>query len=383
MARRFFMALILIFVMPINAMDLNQSLVCGMSLLTQDVARAGIQPLLSFQEISYLKRSSRICNELYDLERVCPSFREDKCSTHACAQLAKNYYTCSKALGHFARKKDEEMFKHLWINHEVVRNKNVLTLLKKDSEASLQNKMNIYSKHYDKAKKVRNRILQYGARAICNNNDPDSDGAIIVFSGGSLDIFDLLKKEYNTSFLFFKACQFNDVNLIKVLCGGVVDDRSLEYVMRYADIGLMINLICDDVLPVKCVNKSGKSLLHYAAEYGYDDVIEILIDRGVCVNCIDAKGMTPLHYAVKNIQYDAVMMLLESKDVNVRFSNKKGKTVLYYASIRGVKLLNPEEYIDKKIIKKVLEDHIEQHKANAHSYSKVHKNGYQKLRKYE
>ncbi len=383
MVRGFFIALIIIFVMPINAMDVNQSLVCGMSLLTQDVARNHIQTLLSFQEISRLKRSSRRYNVLYDLERVCPLFREDTCSTHACAQLAKNYYTCSKALGHFARKNDVEMFKHLWIHHEVVRDENVLTLLKKGSEALLKNKMNVYSKHYDKAKKVRNHVLQYGAQAICNKNDPDPDSAIIVLSGGSLDIFDLLKKEYNTCFLFLKACQFEDVNLIKALCGGVIDARSLEYVMRYADIGLLIDLICDDVLPVKCVNKSGKSLLHYAAEYGHDQIIEILMDRGVCVNCIDAKRMTPLHYAVKNIQYDAVVMLLENKDINVQFHNKKGKTALYYASIRGVKLLNPEEYIDKKIIKKILEDHIEQHKANAHSYSKVHKNGYQKLHKYE
>jgi hypothetical protein len=382
MVRRFFMILIIIFVTPINAMDLNQSLVCSMSLLTQDVARNRIQSLLSFQEISRLKRSSKECNALYDLERVCPLFREHTCSTHACAQLAKNYYTCTKALGHFARKKDEEMFKHVWIHHEAVRNKNVLTLLKKNSEASLKNKMNVYSKYYDKAKKIRKHILEYGAQAICNNNDPD--GATIVLSGGSFDIFDLLKKAssqlcYDAYFLFFKACQFEDVNLIKALCGGVVDVQSIEYIMRYAEVGLMVDLLCDDVLPVDCVNKSGKSLLHYAAEYGQYHVIEILIDKGVYVNSIDAKGMTPLHYAVKNIQYDAVVMLLDNKDADVRFANKKGKTALDYTTIRGVKLLNPEEFDGIKAIREVLKAHIKQHTVDAYSYSKVHKNGYQKL----
>lgn len=38
--------------------------------------------------------------------------------------------------------------------------------------------------------------------------------------------------------------------------------------------------------------------LHFAADRGYNNILEVLIDNGASVNVTDSSGMTPLMYAV-------------------------------------------------------------------------------------
>lgn len=379
--RKLFFLLTVLSVMSTNSMYVSESLPCGMVLLPHDVARNKIQSLLSFQEIARLKQSSQRCNKLYDVERVCPLFHTHTCSTYACAQLAKNYYACSKVLSHFACNKNEDMFMHLWMHHAQVRNKDIIEICK-CSVVSVKNQMDVYSKRYGKEKNIRKHIVTCGAKAICKYNDRDC--AKTVFAGGGLSIFDLLKGSENyfsAYFIFYKAAWLDDPELIKYLCGGTVDERSFKYIMRYADPGLLRSLIRDDILTTDITSKLGKSLLHYVAQKGLAHIIKILLDKGAYVNCIDEKGMTPLHYAVKNIHIDAVLMLLTSADADVRFVNKKGKKALDYATSTQRFILGmSDELADRKIIQGILQSHLEKSSAHAYSYAKVHSNGYQKLR---
>lgn len=45
-------------------------------------------------------------------------------------------------------------------------------------------------------------------------------------------------------------------------------------------------------------DSAGRSLLHYAAAFGWYQAIEILIDIGIKVDVRDDFGNTPLYYAV-------------------------------------------------------------------------------------
>ena len=38
--------------------------------------------------------------------------------------------------------------------------------------------------------------------------------------------------------------------------------------------------------------------LHFAADRGYNNILEVLIDNGANINVADKVGMTPLMYAV-------------------------------------------------------------------------------------
>jgi len=121
---------------------------------------------------------------------------------------------------------------------------------------------------------------------------------------------------------------------MQALCGGTVDACSLPYVMKYGHSDLLVGWINKEILSINLVDQKEKSVLHYAAEYGFDAVIEKLLAGGVNVNCCDVKNKTPLHYAAKNVKGAAVMMLLSCHNADVYAVDKKGHTPFHYTSRR-------------------------------------------------
>jgi Ankyrin repeats (3 copies) len=77
-----------------------------------------------------------------------------------------------------------------------------------------------------------------------------------------------------------------------------------------------------DIDPIACdVNASdsyGRTALHYAAEQGHADLIEILLMTGSFVNSMDFEGMTPLYLASARGHMDAVTLLVR-QSANVSF----------------------------------------------------------------
>jgi ankyrin repeat protein len=54
-------------------------------------------------------------------------------------------------------------------------------------------------------------------------------------------------------------------------------------------------------------DKTGKSAVHYASEFGQDDILQLLISNGANVNFQDSENLrTPLHEAIMNGQFNCV-----------------------------------------------------------------------------
>ena len=54
-------------------------------------------------------------------------------------------------------------------------------------------------------------------------------------------------------------------------------------------------------------DKIGRTVLHYACEYGQDDTIEMLLQNGADANTQEnEKKKTPLHSAIENGQFNSV-----------------------------------------------------------------------------
>jgi ankyrin repeat protein len=51
---------------------------------------------------------------------------------------------------------------------------------------------------------------------------------------------------------------------------------------------------------VKAINRIGDTPLHWAARYGYLDVVKYLVEKGADVKAVNKDGDNPLHLAVKN-----------------------------------------------------------------------------------
>jgi len=79
----------------------------------------------------------------------------------------------------------------------------------------------------------------------------------------------------------------------------------------------------------------GKTALHWAALYGQEKVMELLLAEKADVNSLDEDGFTPLHWAATFNQSDAAKVLLANKaDTNLKVP-KYGWTALRLTVIHG------------------------------------------------
>ncbi|CDZ81089.1 Phosphocholine transferase AnkX [Candidatus Rubidus massiliensis] len=87
-------------------------------------------------------------------------------------------------------------------------------------------------------------------------------------------------------------------------------------------------------------SNSGKELIHYAAENGYNDLITLLLNKGYSIetpiesNNVDnfLEGATPLHLATVHGQLDTVNLLLANQaNINAKASQEKG--LIFFAAV--------------------------------------------------
>lgn len=356
----------------------------GMESLSEDIIRHRIQPYLSFQDISYVKQASSVYDKLFD----CDS--NFNYSVYACARLEKNYYACTQALVYCAIKNDKEKFKDLLKYDEDIRNAHADDIIKKHSIDKL---MQFYKHRYNKKKnKIYNDIINQGSKYLISASETFDqnkiDNAYRLFSCiEGLGLYDLLinagyKKNsiplYSLAYeIFDYACKLNKVDLIALLCGGCVTQWSLHFIMLFASSNLLIKLIRQNILSSTAVDDEGKSLLHYAAECGYSNVVEVALNNGAYVNCCDSYKMMPLHYATKYRKKHVVEILIQDPNINISHVDDYGKTAFDY--VRKDKLNFPIVKKQKKEIRCILRPYVETARINK-QLIKSHNNGYQKLR---
>ena len=76
------------------------------------------------------------------------------------------------------------------------------------------------------------------------------------------------------------------------------------------------------------------SPLHTAVDANFEVIAKMLIEAGAEVNCVQSSGMTPLHYAAQNGNIELLIVLLE-KGALVEYKNEQGKTASDLALLKG------------------------------------------------
>lgn len=397
---------------------LSMELATSLPFLPRDVFVHKIQPFLSLHEIAQFKRSSKAFNQMSDPEKICLYFDQQEFSACTCAPLEKeycictcavavknhcsdtclalkdNYQGCTRVLGHLAyqaykyRKNQgvkgyDKQFRHLWRYHARTRVNTMIICLNK-SEFTWNERMKFYSKYYRNLKAIGQINLNL-ALMVMNMDNPDIRFANAILAGGKASIFDGLKiaqkrakktkkifldnQELAKGFYFddtllssrvYNACSFNNAELLYGLCGGIIDNQAFEYIIRYASVNLLIDLIEKGMLCPDAIGYGGKSVLHYAAAKGEINLIDLLLARQVYVNYPDDMGMTPLHYAIQNIHIQAVSRLLKNTYINIYAANKSGRTAYSYGvPVKKSKHDAPEDKINRKEICTMLKEHAQ------------------------
>lgn len=95
----------------------------------------------------------------------------------------------------------------------------------------------------------------------------------------------------------------------------IVDDPAAmkEYVISQKDVNVRYT--------------RGNTLLHYAANRGYRDIVELLLKKGAGINAQDNDNRTPLHEAMAYRRYDVARYLVDH-GADTSLKNKDGETPL-------------------------------------------------------
>jgi ankyrin repeat protein len=134
-----------------------------------------------------------------------------------------------------------------------------------------------------------------------------------------------------------------------------MDDPFL--LIRNGNIERLKELLSSGNLQVNKTRWSGFSLLHRAAEVGFNDACQLLVELGANINGRSSKGWyTPLHIACGNGHFDTALLLIDL-GADPWMKSKYKEDPYDFASKRGFRTSSEEfrNKIMKKDVKRTAE----------------------------
>ncbi|XP_064635254.1 myotrophin-like [Lineus longissimus] len=84
------------------------------------------------------------------------------------------------------------------------------------------------------------------------------------------------------------------------------------WLVKNADLKQLKKIVEEGNLDVNKEQLGGRKALHFAADYGHDDIIKYLLSKGADINEEDKFGITPLLCAIFEGHIDTVKLLLSN-----------------------------------------------------------------------
>ncbi|WP_265013673.1 MULTISPECIES: ankyrin repeat domain-containing protein [unclassified Wolbachia] len=96
----------------------------------------------------------------------------------------------------------------------------------------------------------------------------------------------------------------------------------------------IVNVLLEKEVVVDERDHSGNTVLHLAAKNGHVDVVKVLLEKGANVDEKGWRDATPLHFAARNGHASVVEVLLKA-EANVNAVDIEGWTPLHFAALHG------------------------------------------------
>jgi ankyrin repeat protein len=233
-----------------------------------------------------------------------------------------------------------------------------------------QKKVNVYAKksvalhsaihngHIDIVK----LLLQYIKTKIYVTNS-----AVIALKNGHLNVVELLlsKKLIDSNEIFSSVAQYGYMELVKsmlkqrhkngkfvIQCNHIAISKAIEN--GQPDIAkLLIQAKNDNGSPRFCSNYNSGEALYYAVVKNYIDIIELLLDNS-SIN-LTSDNYYIIRKAVQDNNYDALLLLLQHKNIN-RIATLKYLTMHRYNYVLAERVIS--EIVSNKIKKMIHQEKV-------------------------
>ena len=120
------------------------------------------------------------------------------------------------------------------------------------------------------------------------------------------------------------------------------DDTALYYAVKKKHpevVKYLLEDLMNHTVDFNIRYKAGKTVLHYASQFGLDSIVRRYLELGVKTDFVDAKGNIPLFNAVKGNHTEVAKLLLDNmsnQTIDLNIQNKRGQTLLHYACFNGM-----------------------------------------------
>ena len=126
----------------------------------------------------------------------------------------------------------------------------------------------------------------------------------------------------------FEGPDKKTIPLVTLICSGDLDAVKKEYRKLCQQVGASVEDLKVQNYKISTVfsDKKGRTILHWAAFYGFLPIVEFLVQNDAEINSADDEGWTPLHYAAVQDHVDVVRYLVQ-KGADTKLCTKEDKRV--------------------------------------------------------
>src|SRR4029077_14231067 len=127
------------------------------------------------------------------------------------------------------------------------------------------------------------------------------------------------------------------IALVLIRRGANVDARRpdrLDTPLHFASNADVGGVLIEHGAEVEALDWSGRTPLHWAAQFGRADVADLLIQAGAGVDRQEKVGATPLHWAEREGHHEIVRLLL-ARGAKPDVKDQEGRTPLHFGAWRG------------------------------------------------
>lgn len=126
----------------------------------------------------------------------------------------------------------------------------------------------------------------------------------------------------------FEGPDKKTIPLVTLICSGDLEAIKIEYRKLCQRVGASVGCLKIQNRRVTTVfgDKKRRTLLHWAAFYGFLPIVEFLVQNDAEIDFADDEGWTPLHYAAVQDHVNVVRYLVQ-KRVDTKLCTKEDKRV--------------------------------------------------------